>query len=421
MLSTTVRKVSLKGNRISSSHPISENLVLLRILRPHHQAHSIQDFLGANPCPFDWQALISAAVQHRVFPQFYLALTEHAPGYISPQLLSQLRHLYNQNALKTIALTGELFRILDILEQENIPTIAFKGPTLSLIAYDTLSSRSFDDLDILVKPKDFFKPKTVLESFGYNAQLMPILSEQQEQEFFWWLGEYTLYHPETKIHIDVHGRAIAGDGFAYTTDMSRFWDRSSRIDMLGRSIPTFKREDLLLYLCIGAAKDGYPHLKGICDIATLIHNHPNLDWDFIIRESRDLKLDRVLRVGLLLVHELLATPLTDRLLKFATADRKALWLKKIVVTRLTESQSILSREPSWERFIIRFLSLGHWEPQLQHGLDFIKRIFRLLFMVNKLDYSFFPLPRRLYFLYYLIRPVRLVQKHRSGLLKVIFR
>jgi Uncharacterised nucleotidyltransferase len=421
MFSTILHKVSLKGNRISSSHPISENLVLLKILSPHHQPHSTQDFLQANPGTLDWQALINAAVQHRVFPQFYLALTEHAPEDISPQLLSQLRHLYNQNALRTIALTGELFRTLDTLEQANIPTIAFKGPTLSLIAYGSLSARSFDDLDILVKPQDFFKPKTVLESFGYDAHLMPILSEQQEREFFWRLGEYTLHHPETEIHIDVHGRAIAGDGFAYTTDMSRFWDRSSPIDLLGRSIPTFKREDLLLYLCMGAAKDCYPHLKGICDIAALIHNHPDLDWDFIMQESRDLKLDRVLRVGLLLVHELLAIPLTDRLLKFAQADRKALWLKKIVATRLTQSRSILSREPSWERFIIRFLSLGHWEPQLHHGLDFIKRIFRLLFMVNKLDYSFFPLPHRLYFLYYLIRPARLLQKHRSGLLKVIFR
>jgi Uncharacterised nucleotidyltransferase len=401
----------------SPSPPTSENLLLLKILSPQYPRHSIQAF----PRPLDWQALVNAAVQHRVFPQFYLALTEQAPSDISHELLSQLRHLYNQNALKTIALTGELFRILDTLERENIPTIAFKGPTLSLIAYGSLSARSFDDLDILVQPQDFFKPKAVLESCGYDAHLMPILSERQEREFFWRLGEYTLHHPETEIHLDVHGRPIAGDGFAYTTDLSRFWDRLEPIELLGRSVPTFNREDLLLYLCMGAAKDGYPHLKGICDIAAMIQNHPDLDWDFIIQESQDLKLDRVLRVGLLLVHELLDIPLNDRLRQFAQADRKALWLKKLVVTRLTQSRSILSREPSWERFIIRFLSLGHWEPQLQQGLDFIKRILKLLFMVNKLDYGFLPLPRHLYFLYYVIRPVRLIQKHRSGLLKVIFR
>jgi Uncharacterised nucleotidyltransferase len=414
---------TLKQNPVQSIAPREQPLLLeiLQLNLSKQPTESAIAQLRSNLRNIHWPTLIKAALDHRVFPLVYLTITQHAADLIPTALLAQLRNIYNQNALKTIALTGELFRILDKLENHHIPTIAFKGPTLALIAYGSLSSRWFADLDILVKPEDFFKPKTILEPDGYEAQLMPILSERQERDFFWWLGEYTMRHPETEIHIDVHGRAVAGDGFAYTTDMSRFWTRIEPIELLGRSVPTFKREDLLLYLCMGVAKDGYPQLKGICDIAGVIQNHPDLDWNFIVRESRDLRLDRVLRVALLLVHELLNIPLNDRLLTFAQADGKALWVKKKVVARLTQSKQILTREPGWERFIIRFLSLGHWEPQLQHCLGFIKRVFKLLVMVNELDYSFFPLPRPLYFLYYVIRPVRLVQKHQSGLLKVIFR
>jgi hypothetical protein len=369
----------------------------------------------------NWQTLVQLAVNHRVLPLLFIVLSDHATGLIPADLMNQLRDLYNHNALKTIALTGELFRILEALDAHQIAAIAFKGPALSMLAYGSLSARSSGDLDILVQPQDFLKPKIVLQSQGYIAKLLPILSEKQEQEFFWWLGEYLMVNEENHIHLDVHGRCIAGDGFAFYTDLSRFWQRLEPVSIVGRSIQTLKKEDLLLYLCISGIKDGWPQLKGVCDLSALIQRNRDLDWDMILRESSDLKLDRMLRIGLLLTHKILKTPLSNRLLQFARADVQAMWLSDRIIKRLTTQQDDLSNPSGFDKFLIRFLGLGHWKPQLQHCFFFVNRSWRLLIMVNKFDYRFFPLPRSLYFLYYILRPIRLIIKHRIKLVNVISR
>ena len=369
----------------------------------------------------NWQTLVQLAVNHRILPLLFLTLSDHAADLIPADLMAQIRGLYNQNALKTIALTGELFRILDCLQTHQIAAIAFKGPVFSMLAYGSISARSAGDLDILVQPQDFLKPKTILSSQGYTAKLLPILSKKQEQEFCWWLGEYLMVNEENHIHLDVHGRCVAGDGFAFHTDLSRFWQRLETVSIVGRSIQTLKKEDLLLYLCVSGIKDGWPNLKGICDLDALIQRHPDLDWDMILHESSDLKLDRMLRVGLLLTHKILKTPLSDRLLQFAQADPQAVWLSNIVVKRFTAPLDALKKPSGSERFVIRFLGLGHWKPQLQQCLFFVNRSWRFLILVNEFDYGFFPLPRALYFLYYILRPIRLILKHRTKLMNVIFR
>ena len=369
----------------------------------------------------NWQTLVQLVINHRVLPLFFSILTDHATDLIPTDLMAQLRELYNQNALKTIALTGELLRILDCLEAHHIAAIAFKGPALSMLAYGSLSARSSGDLDILVQLQDFLKPKVVLQSQGYIAKLLPILSDKQEQEFFWWLGEYLMVNEENHIHLDIHGRCVAGDGFAFYTDLSRFWQRLETVSIVGRSIQTLKKEDLLLYLCISGIKDGWPQLKGVCDLSALIQSNPDLDWDMILRESSDLKLDRMLRVGLLLTHQILETPLNNHLLQFIRADAQAIWLSDRIVKRLTTQQDKLTNSSGFERFVIRFLGLGHWKPQLQHCVFFLNRSWRLLIMINEFDYRFFPLPCSLYFLYYILRPIRLIIKHQTKLVNVIFR
>jgi Uncharacterised nucleotidyltransferase len=401
---------------VADHHVLVQTLILIHSPSPL----ALTQFRVQIP-DINWQTLVQLAVNHRVFPLLFSILNDHAADLIPADLMAQLRELYNQNALKTIALTGELFRILESLDAHQIAAIAFKGPILSMLAYGSLSARSAGDLDILVQPQDFLKPKVVLQSQGYTAKLLPILSQKQEQEFFWWLGEYLMVNEENHIHLDIHGRCVAGDGFAFYTDLSRFWQRLEPVSIVGRSIQTLKKEDLLLYLCISGIKDGWPQLKGVCDLSALIHRHPDLDWDMILRESSDLKLNRMLRIGLLLTHQILKTPLSDRLLHFAQADPQAVWLGDRIIKRLTTQPEGLSTPSGSERFLIRFLGLGHWKPQLQHCFFFVNRSWRLFIMVNEFDYRFFPLPRALYFLYYILRPIRLILKHRTKLINVISR
>lgn len=361
-----------------------------------------------------WQTLVQKAMNHRVLPLLYKKLSDRA-DQVPADLMAQLKEMNNQTSLKAIALTGELIHLIEILEQHQIPAIAYKGPILSLLAYGSISARAFDDLDIWVQPQHFFKPKTLLEPYGYQAQLLSMLSPQQEQAFFGRLGEYLMVNSETQIHLDVHGRCVAGDGFAEFLDLNCFWDRLETINLMGRSIRTLCREDLVLYLCIGAGKDGWPYLKHVCDLATLIERHPDLDWNQILQEARRLKMEQMLRIGLLLAHTILDLPLNDRLLTFSKQSRSAQWISQRISQRLTSDQPPLTTDPSLERFLVRWIMLDTWTHKISYLSAKVIWNIKLFFMINDLDHQFFSLPRPLYFLYYGIRPIRLLYKYRNRL------
>jgi Uncharacterised nucleotidyltransferase len=362
-----------------------------------------------------WPSLVQKAINHRVIPSLYQVLSTDFVDCIPADLLAQLKQLNHQQALRSIALTGELLNLLEHLATHNIPAIAYKGPVLSMLAYGSISARAFDDLDILVHPQDFFQPKIILQPYGYEAQLLDMLSPRQEKVFFEHLGEYLMVNSETDIHLDIHCRSVAGDGFAKFLDLNCFWDRLQPLQLMNRSIQTFCLEDFVLFICIGAGKDGWPYLKQVCDLASLIQNHPHLNWDQVLSEAKRLKMENILRIGLLLVHILLHLPLSDRLLKFAHSSRTARWISHRIAQRLDRDQPPLTTDPSLERFLVRWIMLDHWPHKIAYIQAKLSWKMKLLFMVNDLDHQVLTLPRPLYFLYYGIRPIRLLYKHRDRL------
>ena len=80
-------------------------------------------------------------------------------------------------------MTFELLRILDILQQNAVSALPYKGPLLALIAYGDSTLRSFDDLDILVTDADYFKTKTILQQHGYITPPYVALSDEDEDRF----------------------------------------------------------------------------------------------------------------------------------------------------------------------------------------------------------------------------------------------
>jgi len=58
-----------------------------------------------------------------------------------------------------------------------------------------------------------------------------------------------------------------------------------------------------------AAKDAYYRLSHITDIAELLRTHPDLDLATVLRRARDVRAEQMVRLGLLLSHDLAGAPL----------------------------------------------------------------------------------------------------------------
>ena len=73
-------------------------------------------------------------------PLLYPQLNTLRPGVVPEAVLRQLRDDFHQNAIRNLFLTGELVRLLDVLNSNGIIAVPYKGPTLAVLARETLPS-----------------------------------------------------------------------------------------------------------------------------------------------------------------------------------------------------------------------------------------------------------------------------------------
>jgi hypothetical protein len=84
--------------------------------------------------------------------------------------------------------------------------------------------------------------------------------------------------------------------------MEALFRRSVEIELDGTRHRTLGKEDLMLVLCVHAAKHEWAQLGMLRDIAALAHFE--LDWVGIEAEARRLGIETILKISLMLAHEL---------------------------------------------------------------------------------------------------------------------
>ena len=87
--------------------------------------------------------------------------------------------------------------------------------------------------------------------------------------------------------------------------------RSAESDFEGMRVRTLCNEDLMVVLCVHAAKHQWSQLGMVRDVATLAQL--GLDWQWIMAEARRLGIERIVAVSLELARTLLGLELPQAL------------------------------------------------------------------------------------------------------------
>src|SRR5262245_17110144 len=161
----------------------------------------IRKLLGES---LDWDIVIQLARRHRVTPLLYWNLQTICSEDVPPAAMQLFRETYRSSAQKNLLLAAELLKIHNLLDSNAIPVLPLKGPTLAVLAYDNLSLRPFEDLDILVREQDILRVKQLLVSHGYQTELG--LSGSREAAFLRSQYEYHFEQADNKVVIGLHYR-----------------------------------------------------------------------------------------------------------------------------------------------------------------------------------------------------------------------
>ena len=379
----------------------SETELLLRCASPPGSANRAERIRVLSSQALDWQYLLRMAEAHALTPLLYWGLKPIRPEAI-PTSLAQS---FQENTRNSLYLAAELFQLVELFAREGIRVLPLKGPTLAAAAYGNIVLRQFVDLDLLVRKEDALQARSVLLKNGYTSILQ--LNAKWEAAYLHAYDELGLRGPDGHPLVELHW-AVTPRYFSVPLDIGQFWERATSVNLGSREITALGAEDLLLVLCLHAAKHCWSRLSMVSDVAWLMRAC-DIHWNEVLDRARRLGCLRIVLLGAELAAKLLEIPLPPAVGRSSPADLGVQTLTAQIVQRLLQSPSSEGSAGSLLRNILGAGSL-HLRAR-EHWQDRIRYFVRLATTVGVEDWEFVDLPSSLAFLYPMLRFPRLLRKY----------
>ncbi len=374
-----------------------ETELLLRAARPGPAPANDERVRELLRRGLDWGLVLGRAEAHSTLPLLHACLQRRGWEGVPGPARAQLGEAFRRNAALNLLRAGELVRLLGRFRARGIAALPFKGPTLAVGAYGSLSLRAFNDLDLLLRPDDMPAGQDVLRAQGYRPHLE--LPEARRNDYLRALGQAPFFREGDASLVELHTR-VTPRFFHFPLGPEELWGRAESLTLLGAAVPVLAAEDLLLVLAVHGAKHLFACLGWVSDLAALLLARPTLDLAAAFARARQLRAERLLLVGLCLGHDLLreAPPaLVGRKLR---ADPVARGLARQVWRGLTRDSS----HDGFQEALFHLRVREHFPDGLAYGLS-------LALQPIVADWKLLALPRAASFLYYGLRPVRLAVKY----------
>lgn len=343
----------------------------------------------------DWGYLVQLADRHGLQPLLYHHLRQTCAATIPQPFEQRLREAAQRVSALNIFLTRELQRLLTSLAAAGIEALPYKGPALAETLYGNVALRQFSDLDILVPARSIKGARAILLAAGYTP--LPPLTDTQQAVLLRTQCNLPFTRDEHRLVVELHW-AVSAHNFARPFAADELWTRAVAGELDGFKIKRPAAEDLLLALCVHGSKHLWERLAWVCDVAELVKRQPGLKWAELLAAARATGSERMLFTGLRLAAELLAAPLPAQVQQALDEDAVSATLAaRVVRTSFTPALT-----PSGVSGYFRFQLKAR--RRLRDKLKYL----RFVITPTEEDLVQLKLPAPLSFVYYLVRPIRLL-------------
>ena len=350
--------------------------------------------------PVDWDTVLRLADLHGTASLLYHNLATLGSA-VPAAVLTAARQSYERNVHKSLFLARELIRILDRLDLLGVEAVPYKGVALSEVYYDDMALRQAGDMDLFVRRQDVTRVKSAVCELGYTPRV-PI-PEDAEGDYIAAGYECTFDSSAGKNLLELQW-ALEPRFYAVDFDMDGLFERAVSATVAGRRVKTPSPEDLLLVLAIHAAKHVWGRLIWLCDIAQLAKRE-NLNWDWIREQARELGIERILHITLLLANRFVAMAIPAALENAALADGVARGFADEIAEAVAAGVSYEEQQVSYFRLMMRIR---------ERRADRWRFLTRLAFTPGPGEWDTVRLPRAFFPFYRVVRMWRLVDRFTRG-------
>jgi hypothetical protein len=338
----------------------------------------------------EWSDVFRSAGRHGVAPLLHRALASDPRSSIPASLYDAFERHVIACGMQSRLLMRRSADTLRLFEKDGLRALVFKGGILAKLAYGDVALRQFTDLDLLVHRDDYDRARTLLVRHGYR----------QHADYGW----ESTYLGDALLPVDLHF-SLTPTMFPVPLDFDGWWRRRQLVDVEGYEMPTLSHEDLTIVLAVQISKDaasGTLRLAKLYDLAHLIAHKRDLDWTVVAQESNRLRVRGMLAFAVELVATLLRQPIPA---PAAAMTRPRPRLRSLIARQTREVFQEIDAKGPTRRRLIAF----HWHlrEDLRDKLWPFLAIALETVTPNDWDRAVIRLPRSLFALYYVIRPLRL--------------
>lgn len=354
----------------------------------------------------DWTYVLRQADRHRVWPLLHRHLGGPFADAVPTAVKERLTAFGRRLAIYTLEQTREMLLLVDLLAEHGIDGLPFKGPVLGSQVYGDAGLRQFGDLDILVDRDRYEQTRALLEARGYR----PIQEMTPAQEEHLFTIEKSREYSNGRSLVELHWDFMHPmHGLRFDAQAIRRRLTTTRIG--GREVETLAPEDLLIYLCAHGGKHFWERLSWVCDVAECLRTYEDaLNWAVVLAQADTLHARRMVLLGVRLAAELLEAPAPPDIMRRAAANTAVNTLSARVRSRL-----FTIPEEDDARFDDARVQMQHarfhllMRERVRDRLPYYRHLAELAVTPTSRDEKLIPLPETLSFLYYVVRPVRLLR------------
>jgi hypothetical protein len=353
----------------------------------------------------DWERLLPLAERQGLTLLLHRHLARAAADLCPAPVLERLASQARAIAALNMMLAGELADLLPAFSAAGCEPVVIKGPALAVSVYGDLSSRPFGDVDVVVPSSFRARACELLSSRGYVPT--PFVPPRWQEAWRRSTHEQLFLREDSPLLVDLHWELTA-PGYATSMTLEEVRRRLVQVALGPCSVTTLGPVDNLLFLCNHGTKHDWSALSWLVDVAELVRGQPSLDWDAVLRWSRVFGRRRPVQLGLHLAHRLLSAPVPSEVLLDGERDPEVAALVSVVSARLLDPASV-SAAGLWSSMVgsVWFRGTESWSDRLRFVHEWV-------LTPHPPDYAWVSLPRWAGLAYYLVRPLRLLLKHRGA-------
>jgi len=234
----------------------------------------------------EWADLLTLLIPHKMLPILYWKIGRLPKNLRPPEpIIDKMRKSFMTGRVHALQAERQLQVLLDAFSKAGIRVLVLKGPALARTVYPNPAMRPSNDIDLLVRPREFPKAREIMSKNGYqcDSKIFEILEDSHCEEHFIPLRD-SRNNRIIELHWDLH-RFF---GYAHHKRIEELFFRAITVKTTALCFETLHPIDALIYAALHLIMSHSQSMRliWIYDIALLAQNLclPN-DWDILQKRS----------------------------------------------------------------------------------------------------------------------------------------